>query len=259
MIGNDNPLAWIAGLKRGRWARGMLLLPALTFLPAGALAQCSFDALTKTRPMVLSFVRNYAACTAPDTTYGSGYYDLRGCTSISPAEPTIYRFAPNGGCTIKVKSSIVEDCSTVEGYYGNLPAGPCQVTSFRGKCSGIERDGLPILSADVGWVLRASLRITTESAVVGDLTVEDSPFRGLPPEIPDLHSILKLELLFGNPRDGSISIDRTIVDASVWSQFWNNAEAFAPCTSTQILSLEVVDPAGLSFAVPGFSTRPAAN
>jgi hypothetical protein len=208
--------------------------------------------------MVLTFVRNFAACTSPDAEYGDSYFSLGGCTAISPAQPTPYRFGPGGGCTIKVKPAIVEDCSTIETRGGALPAGPCQVTSFRGKCTGIERNGLPIGFDDDGWRLRALLRFTTEDRDDGDLTVQDAPYLG-PPSIPHPYTTHDFELDFSQPRDGSILLDTTIADAWVWTLYQDAPGALPPCTSTQIMSLEVVDQDGYSFAVPGFSTRPAGN
>lgn len=248
----------IAGRGPSRCAGFVFFLAALVAMPAGASSQCAFDSPARTRPMVLTFVRNFAACTTPDASYGSSYYDLGGCTSVSPAEPSGYRFGPDGGCTIKVKPAIVADCSTIEGYNGPLRAGPCQVTSFRGKCTGIERSGLPIGPGDDGWTLRAALRFTTEDPDDGDLTVQDPPFLG-PPHIPYPSVPYDLDLQFGTPGKGAISLDRTIADASVCSLYSDGPEALPPCTSVQILSLEVVDPYGYSFAVPGFSTRPAGN
>jgi len=189
-----------------------------------AQAQCNFDAPGKSKPMKLSFVRAFEECTSADP-----------WVPCSPPVPlSSYEFGPKGGCSIKVQAKLLENCPSFNPE-------PCQEYTFKGLCRDIRNaDGSPI-DAGTGattWQIQLKGRGTSNGGSGSDATYQDT---GSDPGNP-------WNLPSETPKGGSVK----------WK--YSPCKMFPcsmppGCSSSEILKIELVDPDGNTFAVPGWSTR----
>lgn len=212
-------------------SRLSLLAAVLVFSASGAHAQCSFDAPAKARGFKSDMVRAYSSCpgvtfAAPNTSTMAG---VPGCGP--PVAMSTYQFGAKGKCRLSVRHQIEEPCSTGIGV-------PCSEIATKVRCKDIRDSitGEPI--ANGTWSLSVIVRGTVDDS--GDLTLVDSP----------------VQLAFEAPRKGSLKLDASLPGPFNTPPFdpfppypWH------PCSSVEILSVAVKDPAGNIFATFGSSTR----
>ena len=202
--------------------------------PARAL--CDFDAPAKARQLKLDMVRAFPECPPPADTGGF-------CVPVVPLSP--YEFDVSGKCTAKLKIGVEESC----GKLGNYLDEPCQTLAMHGNCSGILRPGGAELidgSVDAGWTVR----------LIGRYTVDREMFFGLAPAEGDRTYIdFLLEGIFSVPNNGSMKTS-TLLPRDQSQLFGPPYRQYAsPCSTVEIVRVEILDPDENVFSVPGMSTR----
>jgi len=216
-----------------------LLATVLVVLAASAAhAQCAFNAPAKARGIKADMVRAYSACPRipcpgvscfpPNTTTMAG---VPACGP--PVSVSSYTFGPRGQCRLSIRHRIEVPCSTGIGV-------PCSEIATKVRCKDIRDSitGEPI--ADGTWSLSVIVRGTVEDS--GDLTLVDS----------------SVQLLFEAPRKGSLKLDAKLpgpFNTPPFDLFPPSPDPWYPCSSVEILSVAVNDPAGNTFATLGSSTR----
>jgi hypothetical protein len=220
----------------------------LVLCASSAGAQCKFGGGSPAHGPVRTkgtvtylMVRAYSECVDPSAQTVSG---LDSCMPPTPAdtagERTIFSYARGGSCYVKMVSKLTSDCSRLESDSGlplGLAAGPCHVDYFKSKCRKINGIGYPIGTSEFGWKLLVGIRVTFDDAVSNDMTVAD----------------LTLEFDYSVPLDGNMQLRRSAAQAL--AEGYNTTDAKLPaCTSVEVVSATIVDPAGLVFARPGVAT-----
>jgi len=158
-----------------------------------------------------------------------------GCAPPVPWSP--FLFDAKGTCQVKVSAKVQNPC--VSGT-----PGPCSNRTIKIKCSGITTaDGLTLISGP-GWQLALAERTTlADDGGLGsgntDMTIIDHRSRwALPPGAKG-----KLRATFVN------------ADVSSCSPAGGCILNLPTCTNTEVLGIQLLDPAGRPFATIGSSTR----
>ena len=197
-----------------------------------ASAQCAFDAPGKAKGFKSDMVRAMAPCpgvthAAPNTSSGTA-----GTPACAPVvEMSAWSFDPKGKCSVKTKQALESPC-------GTNPQQDCSNLTISAKCGGILGvDGItPDSSA--GWALRTFARASFNDIANGDMTVIDFPASFSFPE-PAKKGKIKLK-----------SDTNTLL-----GDLFGAGSELPGCTSIELISVKLADPAGNLFANLGSSTR----
>jgi hypothetical protein len=214
-----------------------------------ALAACNVDFdNAPAKGLTASMVRTFHPCGATERgpfPNAETEADTDACQPVYPTERggtgSAYNYARDGGCNVKIASKLARDCASVEGADGNplgLPAGPCHLSQVKAKCKEIV-DSLDTLIGDddTGWTLWVLLRASIDEETNGSMTVVDLP----------------VSFQFETPNLGDMKL------ATLTAEPLQDLGVFLPaCTVLQILSVEIRDPEGNSFATMGGATIPQA-
>jgi hypothetical protein len=196
-----------------------------------ASAQCAFDAPKKAKGFKSDMVRAFAPCpgvthAAPNT--ASGTAGTPACAPVTPMSS--WSFSDKGKCAVKTKQKLESPCST-------NPMEDCANLSIQAKCGGILNAGLAEDNS-AGWALRTFARATFDDNSNGDMTVIDFP----------------ASFAFPDPaKKGKLKL-KSDTNALLGDLFGAGSE-LPGCTSIELLSVKIADPAGNLFANLGSSTR----
>jgi len=222
-----------------RTALASICAIALTALVStDALAQCAFDTPAKAKGFTASFVREYKACGSfttfpfPNTVTTSG---TPGCTPPFPLSAYGFDDA-KGSCSIKWKQAVKQPCPD-----GSPDA--CSTIALKLKCSGLLEPGGALDSSE-GWGLRLHVRATLEEPGSTAKTIVDDATRIDLPQASNGKASLK-----------AILPEACTSGGCLFTLPFGLPTALPRCSTFQVLSVAIVDPAGDTFATLGSSTR----
>lgn len=223
----------------------------LLFYADSASAQCEFDAPAKAKGLKTSMVRAYATCggmtfPTPNTLTNAG---VPACVPVTALSPYLFD-DKRGACSLKMVTRLESPCSDGSVDPINLLPRDCSNTVIRAKCSGIlEPEGLtPVESPNdpvsgfgaSGWSLGMQRRVTWNDEVSGDTTVTDFPTR----------------IYFPDGKKGRIKGKFDTQPCSISPcLFGVDTPALPTCMATEIMGVQIIDPAGRVFATMGSGSR----
>jgi hypothetical protein len=217
-----------------------------------ASAQCRFNAIASAKNQVYHFVRTQMPCVGTTQNPLGDLVTSGGnpaCRGVQPFErpdypvATPYQFRRDGGCRIRVKAEISQDCSKLKDSRGDslfLAAEPCSNFRFVGRCQGlVGADGATLLDFITGFRLFAVLRISFNDGAAGDVTLYDFP----------------IQFPFKTVRKGRMKLRQQTAERLQQGFVTPRVESALPtCTQVEILRMEILDPISGSLAAAGLGT-----
>jgi hypothetical protein len=217
-------------MKKGSIAA--LGIVSLTLLAESAGAQCSFNSMVKAQKFTVNLVRHFVGC--PSITFLSpNTSTMAGVPACTPPFPTSsYRIGqvPSGKCRVRGNQELESPCSDGSGI-------PCSNLEITAVCRRILNSDGVTPTNDPGFALNAVARATFDDNAYGDMTVVNFPAQ------------------FAFPQASGGTIQLASDTNALLNGLFGPGSALPGCTSLQILSMAIADPAGNIFATMGTSRR----